>query len=174
MSRRNINPTGNQLLAAIRDGCGELATPLLTVKPVGVYSTTFVQYLYISCYLTINQCCRTSRLSCFHSGDPDQVVPFALYTVLLYTHTHTHTSAVPSASRSLSRLRKWFLFQVSQCTLHWLQLSQHISLAIPIKKQQFFLQIQLSVGSKQRATTTLDFEHVFSLLSVFSLFVRTV
>ncbi len=27
--------------------CGELATPLLTVKPVGVYFTTLVQYLYI-------------------------------------------------------------------------------------------------------------------------------
>jgi hypothetical protein len=35
--------------------CGELATPLLTVKPVGVYSTTFVQYLYISCYLSDNK-----------------------------------------------------------------------------------------------------------------------
>ncbi len=28
-----------------------------------------------------------------------------------------------------------------------------------------FLQIQFSVGSKQRATTTLDFEHVFVALS---------
>jgi hypothetical protein len=35
--------------------CGELATPLLTVKPVGVYSTTLVQYLYISCYVTVNK-----------------------------------------------------------------------------------------------------------------------
>ncbi len=35
--------------------CGELATPLLTVKPVGVYSTTLVQYLYISCYLLDNK-----------------------------------------------------------------------------------------------------------------------
>ncbi len=35
--------------------CGELATPLLTVKPVGEYSTTFVQYLYISCYLSDNK-----------------------------------------------------------------------------------------------------------------------
>ncbi len=42
-----------------------------------------------------------------------------------------------------------------------------------VQKSTFFLQIQFSVGSKQRATTTLDFEHVFSLLSVFSLFVRT-
>jgi hypothetical protein len=35
--------------------CGELATSLLTVKPVGVYSTTLVQYLYISCYVTVNK-----------------------------------------------------------------------------------------------------------------------
>jgi hypothetical protein len=34
---------------------GELATSLLTVKPVGVYSTTLVQYLYISCYLSDNK-----------------------------------------------------------------------------------------------------------------------
>jgi hypothetical protein len=59
-------------------------------------------------YLSINQCCRTSCLACFHSGDPDQVVPFALYTVLLYTHAHTHTLAVLSASHSLFRLRKSF------------------------------------------------------------------
>jgi hypothetical protein len=35
--------------------CGELATSLLTVKPVGVYSTTLVRYLYISCYVTVNK-----------------------------------------------------------------------------------------------------------------------
>ncbi len=35
--------------------CGELATPLLTVKPVGVYSITLVQYLYMSCYLSDNK-----------------------------------------------------------------------------------------------------------------------
>ncbi len=35
--------------------CGELATSLLTIKPVGVYSTTLVQYLYISCYLSDNK-----------------------------------------------------------------------------------------------------------------------
>jgi hypothetical protein len=33
----------------------ELATSLLTVKPVGVNSTTLVQYLYISCYLSDNK-----------------------------------------------------------------------------------------------------------------------
>jgi hypothetical protein len=36
-----------------------------------------------------------------------------------------------------------------------------------VQKSTVSLQIQFSVGSKQRATTTLDFEHVFSLLSVF-------
>ncbi len=35
--------------------CRELATSLLTVKPVGVYSTTLVQYLYISCFLSDNK-----------------------------------------------------------------------------------------------------------------------
>jgi hypothetical protein len=43
-----------------------------------------------------------------------------------------------------------------------------------VQKSKVSFQIQFSVGSKQRATTTLDFEHVFSLLSVFSLFVCTV
>jgi hypothetical protein len=51
------------------------------------------------------QCC-TSCCTCFHSGDPDQVVPFVLYIVLLYNHSHTHTSAAISASRSLFHLRK--------------------------------------------------------------------
>jgi hypothetical protein len=44
--------------------CGELATPLLTVKPVGVYSTTLVQYLYISCYLSDNKPVLSYLLSC--------------------------------------------------------------------------------------------------------------
>jgi hypothetical protein len=42
-------------MLALVDVCRELATPLLTVKPVGVYSTTLVQYLYISCYLSDNK-----------------------------------------------------------------------------------------------------------------------
>jgi hypothetical protein len=40
---------------------------------------------------------------------------------------------------------------------------------ISFRNQQFF-QIYFSVGSKQRASTTLDFEHVFRY-SVFSLFI---
>jgi hypothetical protein len=47
-------------------------------------------------------------------------------------------------------------------------------LAILFRNQQFFPKLNFPVGSKQRATTTLDFEHVFSLLLVFSLFVCTV
>jgi hypothetical protein len=70
------------------------------------YSIHSVQYLYINQLLPtiINQCSRTSCCACFHSGDPDQVVPFVLYTVLLYTHTHM--SAAISASHSLFSLRK--------------------------------------------------------------------
>jgi hypothetical protein len=55
-------------------------------------------------YLSINQCCRTYHCAFFHSGDPDQVVPFVLYTAPLYTHT----SAAAHASHSLFRLRKWY------------------------------------------------------------------
>jgi hypothetical protein len=53
-SRVKDDPIDESLAAKIAP-CGELATPLLTVKPVGVYSTTFVQYLYISCYLSDNK-----------------------------------------------------------------------------------------------------------------------
>ncbi len=71
-----------------------------------------VQSLYISCYVFSNKLVLSYSTSCcasFHSGDPDQVVPFVLYTVLL--DTLTHTSAVTCAGRSLFRLRKLiFLF----------------------------------------------------------------
>ncbi len=68
-----------------------------------VSSNNPVLHLYISCYVTVNkQCCRTSCCACFHSGDPDKVVHFVLYIVLLYTPT----SAAISASRSLFRLRQ--------------------------------------------------------------------
>jgi hypothetical protein len=46
---------GAKKISGTRLNCGELATPLMTVKPVGVYSTTLVQYLYISCYLSDNK-----------------------------------------------------------------------------------------------------------------------
>jgi hypothetical protein len=70
-------------------------------------------------------------------------------------------SAVISASRSLSpALVSDFLFQVLQCTLHWLQLSQHFLLTILFRNQQFFSN-SFFRGSKQRATTTLDYEHIF-------------
>ncbi len=137
------------------------------------HCTVHVQRLYISCYLSVNKpVLSTSRLACFHSGDPDQVVPFALYTVLLYTHTHTSAALAPVALSPAFVSDFCFKFH----SVHSIGYNFHstFSLAIPIKKQQFSLQIQFSVGSKQRAITTLDFEHVFSLLSVFSLFVRTV
>ncbi len=118
---------------------GHLPTSLLTVLPVGMYSTTLVQYLYISGYLPDNKPVLSYLLLCLlPQWWPNQVVPFALYTVLLYTHTHTHTLAIISASRSFSRLCKWFLFQVLQCTLHWLHLSQHYLLTILFRNQQFF------------------------------------
>ncbi len=60
-----------------------------------------------------------------YSGDPDQVVPFVLYTVPLYTHT----SASKSAICSLFRLPKWHFFNpILQCPFHWLPLSKHFSL----------------------------------------------
>jgi hypothetical protein len=122
------------------------------------YSSQPVQYLNINrCYPLINQCCHSSCCACLHSGDPYQVVPFVLCTVLLYTQTHM--SAAISASCSLFRLRKWFCFQILQFTLHRLQLSQFFSLAISLRDHQIFPKFSLSVGSKQRATATLDFEH---------------
>jgi hypothetical protein len=128
------------------------------VKPVRC--TLVNLYSACTCCPLINQCCRNSCCACFHSGDPGQVVPFVLYTVLLYTHSHTHTSAAISATRSLFRPRKWFCFKILQYTLHRLQLSQHFSLAISFRNQQFLSKFILSVGSKQRDTTMLDFEHV--------------
>ncbi len=96
-----------------------------------VYSTTCVQYLYKSCYLS-DQCCRTSCCACFHSGDPDQAVPFVLYTVL-FSLTHRQPSAPVALS---SAFVSDFLYQVLQCALHWLQLSQHF-FAISFRNQQF-------------------------------------
>jgi hypothetical protein len=48
--------------------CGELSTPLETVKPVrrtlvNLYSTCILT----SCYPLTNQCCHTSGCACFHS-----------------------------------------------------------------------------------------------------------
>jgi hypothetical protein len=49
-----------------------------------VYSTNPVLhlYMYISCYVTVNKPVLSYLLLCLllHSGDPDQVVPFVLYT----------------------------------------------------------------------------------------------
>ncbi len=141
------------------------------------YSSQPVQYLYINqllfinkpvlsypllrllpqaaIYQRINQCCRTSCCACFHSGDPGQVAHF-----ILYTHPHSHTSAAISASRSLFRHCKWFCFEILQCTLHRLKLSLYFFACYFAYKLSVFLKFILFVGSKQRATTTIDFEHV--------------
>jgi hypothetical protein len=87
--------------------CGDLPTPLVDGHTSWVYYSN-LYYMYLS----INQCCRTSCCASFHSGDPDQIVPFVLYTVPPYFHTHTlaSTGAVT------------FFASILQCTLHWLQL----------------------------------------------------
>jgi hypothetical protein len=106
---------------------------------IWVYSTTFVQYLYISCYLSENKPVLSYLLMCLlPQWWPWSGCTLSWWTVLLYTHPHTHTSAAISASRSLFRLRKWFYFQILQCTLHRLQLSQHFSLAISLRNHQLF------------------------------------
>ncbi len=78
--------------------CGDLPASLVDGQTSWVYPSIPVQPLYLSCYVTNNkQCCCTSRCATFHSGDPNQVVPFVLYTVLLYTVLlYTHTSASTS------------------------------------------------------------------------------
>jgi hypothetical protein len=65
--------------------CGHLPTPLVDSQTSRVYSSNPVRFLYIM-HLSINQCCRTSCCASFHSGDPDQVAPFVLYTIPLHSH----------------------------------------------------------------------------------------
>ncbi len=98
----------------------------------------------------------------FHSSDPDQVVPFVLYTVPLYTHTHTLAST--SASRSLFRLHKWhFRFNFTVCT-SLLQLSKRFSLSISLINLQTFSLLHSFCWKLAIATTAFNFEHVISLL----------
>jgi hypothetical protein len=90
-----------------------------------VYSTTCVQYLYISCYLSDNK----PVLSYIVVLASTVVTPIRLDPLYctLYFCTLTPTCQQPSAPVALSAaLVSDFLFQVlQQCALHWLQLSQH-------------------------------------------------
>ncbi len=69
-------------------------------------------------------------------------------------------SAAIRASRSLFRLRKWLCFEI--CSVHSIGYNFHSNflLAISFRNQEFLFIFILSVGSKQRATTMLDFEHI--------------
>jgi hypothetical protein len=61
-------------------------------------------------------------------------------------------------------------FYLKFCSVHSIVYNLHSTFRLRFRSEiNSFLQIQFSVGSNQRATTTLDFEHVFSLLSAFSL-----
>jgi hypothetical protein len=53
-------------------------------------------------------------------------------------------------------------FVLKFCSVHSIGYSFHstFSLAVSFRNQQFLFKFILSVGSKQRATTTLDFKHV--------------
>ncbi len=88
--------------------CGELATSLLTVKPVGVYSTTLVQYLYISCCLSDNKPVLSYLLLCLllqwwpRSGCTLCIVHYCC------TLTPTVTRWQSSALVALSLLTSWF------------------------------------------------------------------
>ncbi len=93
------------------------------------------------------------------------VTPIRLYplhhTLYCCTLTPTLTRRQSSVPVALSpSFVSDILFQVLQCTLHWLHLSPHFLLTISFRNQQFFPN-SFSVGSKQRATTALDFEHFF-------------
>ncbi len=116
-----------------------------------VYPSIPVLHLYISCYLSDNKPVLSYLLLCLlplwwpRSG---------------CTLTPTLTRRQPSALVALSSaFVSDFLFQVLQCTLHWLQHSLHFLLAISFRNQQFS-QIHFSVGSEPRTTTMPDFEHV--------------
>ncbi len=68
------------------------------------------------------------------------VTPIRLYPLNCTLYCCTLTRRQPSALVALSSaFVSDFLFQVLQCTLHWLQLSQHFLFAISFRNQQFFL-----------------------------------
>ncbi len=108
------------------------------------------------------------------------VTPIRLYhlycTLYCCTLTLTLTRRQPSALVALSFAFAsdcvWLCFQILQCTQHRLQLSQHFSLAISLRNHQLFPKFSLSVGSKQRATNTLDFWTRYSLLIFFVVVLR--
>ncbi len=101
-------------------------------------------------YPWINWFCRTSRCASFHSGDPDQIAPFLLYTVLLYIIIHT--SAVISASRSHSLLPSLVTIVVSYCSVHFIgnNLTSTSSLGFTLKSTNFCF--MLEVGQSYQST----------------------
>jgi hypothetical protein len=97
-------------------------------------------HLYISWYVTVNKpvlsylhtyCC-----AFFHSGDPDQVVPFVLYTAPLYTLL-TCRQLHELVALSSAFVSDTFV-QLLWCTLHWLQLNKRFSLSISLRNPQTF------------------------------------
>jgi hypothetical protein len=114
--------------------------------------------------LSINQCCGTSCCASFHSGDPNQVVPFVLYTVPQYTTTHT--LAPTSNGRSLFCLQKWrFSYQLYSEHFIGYNLASifHLQFRLEISKlfTSFFCW-KLAV-----ATTALNFEHIYFCCTYF-------
>ncbi len=74
-----------------------------------MYSTTLVQYLYIRCYLSDNKPVLSYLLlRLLQQWWPRSGCTLCIvHCTVVHSHPHSHV-AVISASRSLSRLRKWF------------------------------------------------------------------
>ncbi len=86
--------------------CGHLPTPQLTVLPVGVYSITVVQYLYISCYLSDNKPVLSYLLL--------HLLP---HTFLCYTHKQKEINfALPLITGCYSfRLKRTHMLTTNAC-----------------------------------------------------------
>jgi hypothetical protein len=68
------------------------------------------------------------------------VTPIRLYPLnyTLYCCTLTRRQSSKLVALSSAFVSDFFFFQVLQCTLRWLQLSQHFLLAILLRNHQFF------------------------------------
>jgi hypothetical protein len=85
------------------------------------------------------------------------VTPIRLYPLhcTLYCCTLTRRQSTAPVALSSAFISDFF-FKVLQCTLHWLQLSQHFSLAISFRNQQFLSKfsflLEVSKELPQRST----------------------
>ncbi len=151
-----------------KQACGDLPSPPRCGQTSWVYSSNPVQFLYISCYVTVNKLVLSYLL--LHLLPQWWPQPGCTLCTVHCTSVHSHIGIFKRRSLSLSPSSVTFFFPILQCALHWQQLSKCFSLLFSLRNLlTFVLFFLLEVGHSYYSTQFWTHLFCYSYFCLFSL-----